>query len=247
MNVLLIEYPTALLSLSRRLRSQGEILVETTFSLEPALALLRRYAFDLVVLNPGELDACALVRDIRSAGLETPLLVMADDLGLQSRVAVFAAGADDVIEQETDVAELHARMRAIVRRSRGPQKALLRAGDLVLNPQAREVKVAGTDATVPLTGKELELLELLILRNGAVVGKQAMFARLYNGVNEPDPKILEVFVCKIRRKLAQAGASTTIGTVWGRGYMLREESRRAERRPAPAPAPKEQAVDLFSV
>src|SRR5918993_909733 len=97
------------------------------------------------------------------------------------------------------------------------------AGELTLNLGSREVTVAGTP--IHLTGKEYAILELLVLRKGMVLTKEAFLNHLYGGMDEPEVKIIDVFICKLRKKLAQAGADNVIGTVWGRGYMMREPAR----------------------
>jgi two-component system cell cycle response regulator CtrA len=98
---------------------------------------------------------------------------------------------------------------------------------------SREVTVEGR--MVPLTGKEYSILELLVLRKGMVLTKEAFLNHLYGGMDEPEMKIIDVFVCKLRKKLAQAGADNMIGTIWGRGYMIREPAVSHEGAPAPAP------------
>ena len=137
----------------------------------------------------------------------------------------FAVGADDFITKPFDHAELVARMQAILRRSKGYSEPTLRVGPLQLNLDSREVSVEGKP--VHLTGKEYAILELLVLRKGMVLTKDAFLNHLYGGMDEPEMKIIDVFVCKLRKKLQSAGAGHLISTVWGRGYMLREEAARA--------------------
>ena len=102
---------------------------------------------------------------------------------------------------------------------------------------SREVTVEGR--MVPLTGKEYSILELLVLRQGMVLTKEAFLNHLCGGMDEPEMKIIDAFVCKLRKKLAQAGADNMIGTIWGRGYMLREPvvSHEGEAPPAPLRIP----------
>ncbi len=130
------------------------------------------------------------------------------------------AGADDHLTKPFDKSEFIARLPAVVRRSKGFSQPTLRVGDLQLNQDSRDVLVAGR--TVQLTGKEFAILELMILRKGMVLTKEAFLNHLYGGMDEPDMKIVDVFICKLRKKLAQAGAGELIETVWGRGYMVRE-------------------------
>ncbi len=129
-------------------------------------------------------------------------------------------GADDYITKPFDQQELVARIQAIVRRAKGFSQPTLSVGPLTLNLGSREVLVDGR--AVHLTGKEYAVLELLTLRKGVVLTKEAFLNHLYGGMDEPEVKIIDVFICKLRKKLASAGAAELIGTVWGRGYVLRE-------------------------
>ena len=97
----------------------------------------------------------------------------------------------------------------------------IQTGDLVVDPQTRVVSARGN--SVRLTGKECQILELLIRREGITVTKEMLLAHLYRGVDEPEIKIIDVFVCHLRKKLAQAtDGKSYIETVWGRGYRLRD-------------------------
>jgi two-component system cell cycle response regulator CtrA len=136
-------------------------------------------------------------------------------------------GADDFITKPFDQQELLARIQAIVRRAKGFSQPTLSVGSLTLNLGSREVRVDGRD--VHLTGKEYAILELLTLRKGLVLTKEVFLNHLYGGIDEPEAKIIDVFICKLRKKLAQAGAGELIGTVWGRGYVLRDPASLANR------------------
>ncbi len=138
----------------------------------------------------------------------------------QAKVKGFGMGADDYITKPFDKSELVARIQAVIRRSKGYAQPLLKIGNLQLNLDSRDVSVE--DRQVHLTGKEYAILELLVLRKGMVLTKEAFLNHLYGGIDEPEMKIIDVFICKLRKKLAQAGAGNLIGTVWGRGYMLRD-------------------------
>ena len=112
-------------------------------------------------------------------------------------------------------------IRAIVRPSQDHPEGMIRTGKLAVNLDARIVSVE--DQPVHLTGKEYGILELLSLRKGTILTKEMFLDRLYHGMNEPQLKIIDVFLCKLRKKLAQAtGGNHYIETVWGRGYMLRD-------------------------
>jgi len=112
-------------------------------------------------------------------------------------------------------------IEAIVRPSQGHPEATIRTGRLAVNLDARVVSV--DDQPMHVTGMEYAILELLSQRKGTVLTKEMFLDRLYRGMNEPQLKIIDVFLCKLRKKLAQAtGGNHYIETVWGRGYMLRD-------------------------
>jgi two-component system cell cycle response regulator CtrA len=151
-------------------------------------------------------------------------------------VDALAAGADDVVEERVDRNELVARMHAIVRRSRGHSQSTLRVGPLSLDLERHEAWADGTP--VALTGKEFQLLHLLMLRKNMVMTKDVILEQLYGGIDEPETKIIDVFVCKIRKKLARAGVQDVLGTVWGRGYTIRDSRPDSDARVLPhAPEP----------
>jgi two-component system, cell cycle response regulator CtrA len=119
--------------------------------------------------------------------------------------------------------ELVARIHAIVRRSKGHAQSVVITGDLRVNLDTKTVDIGG--ARVHLTGKEYQMLELLSLRKGTTLTKEMFLNNLYGGMDEPEIKIIDVFICKLRKKLASASdGKDYIETVWGRGYVLREPS-----------------------
>src|SRR5262249_23038745 len=131
--------------------------------------------------------------------------------------------ADDYMTKPFHKDELVARIHAIVRRSKGHAQSVIQTGDLLVNLDTKTAQVNG--ARVPTTGKEYQMLELLSLRKGTTVTKEMFFNHLYGGMDEPEPKIIDVFICKLRKKLANASdGKDYIETVWGRGYTLREPS-----------------------
>jgi two-component system cell cycle response regulator CtrA len=119
-----------------------------------------------------------------------------------------------------DIGELTARIQAVFRRHRGYSRSVLKVGDLSLSVETREVRFR--DRLIHVTGKEYSTLELLVLRRGQFITKDMFLNHLYGGMDEPDTKIIDVLVCKLRKKLTTAGADGLIGTVWGRGYVLRD-------------------------
>jgi two-component system, cell cycle response regulator CtrA len=130
-------------------------------------------------------------------------------------------GADDYLTKPFHKDELVARIHAIVRRAKGHAQSVIHTGDLVVNLDTKTVEVEGE--RVHLTGKEYQMLELLSLRKGTTLTKEMFLNHLYGGIDEPELKIIDVFICKLRKKLASAtGGEHYIETVWGRGYVLRD-------------------------
>ena len=182
---------------------------------EEALELVRHYDYDIVLLDLmlPDMDGYEVVRRMRSSRIEAPVIILSGLTRPQAKVKAFSVGADDFISKPFDSTELLARMQAIVRRSKGYSQPTLRVGTVQLNLDSREVLVSGHP--VHLTGKEYAILELLVLRKGMVLTKEVFLNHLYGGMDEPEMKIIDVFICKLRKKLALAGAGDVIGTVWG--------------------------------
>jgi two-component system cell cycle response regulator CtrA len=210
-------------ALIQLLRENGMVVDQIDLG-EEAFALVRHYDYDIVLadLMLPDMEGGDLVRRMRAARVDTPVIIQSEQVRPQSRVKAFGMGADDFITKPYDHGELFARMQAIVRRSKGYSQPMLRCGPLNLNLDSREVQVSGVP--VHLTGKEYAILELLVLRKGMVLTKEVFLNHLYGGMDEPEMKIIDVFICKLRKKLAEAGAPNVIGTVWGRGYMVRDAS-----------------------
>jgi two-component system cell cycle response regulator CtrA len=222
MRVLLVEDDiTAARGISLMLKSGGAVVDEADTG-EEALELVRHYDYDIMVLDLmlPDMEGYEVVRRMRASRIDVPVLILSGLSRPQAKVKGLGVGADDFITKPFDKAELVARMQAIVRRSKGFSQPSLRVGSLRLNLDSREVLVG--DRPVHLTGKEYAILELLVLRKGMVLTKEAFLNHLYGGMDEPEMKIIDVFICKLRKKLQAAGADGLIGTVWGRGYMLRE-------------------------
>ena len=235
MRVLLVEDDiTAARGITLMLKSSG-LIVDTTDTGEEALELVRHYDYDIVVLDLmlPDMEGYEVVRRMRVARVETPVLILSGLSRPAAKVKGFAMGADDYISKPYDKDELIARIQAVIRRSKGYSQPVLRIGNLQLNLDSRDVQADGQ--TVHLTGKEYAILELLVLRRGMVLTKEAFLNHLYGGMDEPEMKIIDVFICKLRKKLAMAGAGNLIGTVWGRGYMMRDSGAEPVLAPVESP------------
>ena len=213
--------PAAARQIGMVLEAQGWI-VDRTTTAEDTLDLARHYDYDAALLAQAlpDMPGHETVRRLRAKGIGTPVILFCAATHPAERVRALSAGADDVVSRQIDPEELVARLRAITRRARGHAQSLLSIGPVTLNLDSREVQVHGQE--VRLTGKEFAIFELLVTRRGMVLTKDTILNHLYDGMDEPERKIIDVFVCKLRKKLAQAGADNLIGTVWGRGYMARD-------------------------
>ena len=164
---------------------------------------------------------------LRAARVETPILILSGYADIESKLRGFGMGADDYMTKPFHREELVARIYAIVRRSKGHSQSIIRTGHLSVNLDAKTADVAGT--RVHLTGKEYMILELLSLRKGTTLTKEMFLNHLYGGMDEPELKIIDVFICKLRKKLALAcGGQNYIETIWGRGYVLRDPEEHAQ-------------------
>ncbi len=232
MRVLLVEDDLTTARAVTLVLKSASAVVDQADTGEEALELLRHYDYDIVVLDLilPDMEGFEVVRRMRQGRNSTPVLVLSGLARAQAKVKALGMGADDFMTKPFDRAELLARVQAVVRRSKGFSQPMLRLGGLQISLDSREVTVNGQP--VHLTGKEYAILELLVLRKGMVLTKEAFLNHLYGGMDEPEMKIIDVFVCKLRKKLALAGAGSVIGTVWGRGYMIREPAE-----PVHSPAP----------
>ncbi len=240
MRVLLVEGNVAAAQGLTRLLQNAGFMVDHTDLGEEALEMLRHYDYDLALLDLvlPDMDGADLVRRMRHARHPVPAVVLSDTSTAAARIRAFAAGADDVVSKPFDPTELMARVHAILRRSKGYAAPVVQVSNLQLNLDSREVTVE--NRPVHLTGKEYSILELLVLRKGVVLTKDAFLNHLYGGMDEPEMKIIDVFICKLRKKLQLAGAGNLIGTIWGRGYMLRDDAvpTAALARPTAVEAPR---------
>ena len=224
MRILLIEDDVvAARGISLMLKSGGAV-VDHADTGEEGLELSRHYDYDIVVLDLmlPDIEGFEVVRRMRIARDNTPVLIVSGLSRPQVKVKSLGLGADDFITKPFDKAELMARLQAIVRRSKGFSQPSLSVGTLSLNLDSHDVSVDGQP--VHLTGKEYSILELLVLRKGMVLTKEAFLNHLYGGMDEPEMKIIDVFICKLRRKLKEAGAPPVVETIWGRGYVVREQA-----------------------
>ena len=230
MRVLLVEDDSAMAqSIETMLKSAGYI-CDTTDMGEDGLEIGKLYDYEIIILDLmlPDIDGYEVLRRMRAAKIDTPILILSGLSGLDDKLKGLGFGADDYLTKPFDKRELVARIQAIVRRSKGHSESIIRTGKIAVNLDARTVEVEGQP--LHLTGKEYGILELLSLRKGTTLTKEMFLNHLYGGMDEPELKIIDVFVCKLRKKLANAtGGENYIETVWGRGYMLRDPEMASEK------------------
>ena len=223
MRVLLVEDdPTTSKSIEMML-THANLNVYTTDMGEEGIDLAKLYDYDLILLDLGlpDMNGHEVLRQLRLAKVETPILILSGSDDTENKIRGFGFGADDYLTKPFHREELVARIHAIIRRSKGHSQSVIKTGKITVNLDAKTVDVGGQ--AVHLTGKEYQMLELLSLRKGTTLTKEMFLNHLYGGMDEPELKIIDVFICKLRKKLAEAtGGDTYIETVWGRGYVLRD-------------------------
>lgn len=229
MRILLVEDdPTTAQSIEMMLKSEGMV-VDTTDLGEDGLEIGKLYDYDLIVLDLmlPDIDGLEVLRRLRDSRVETPVLILSGLTEPDNKVKGLGIGADDYLTKPFDKAELLARIQAIIRRSQGHAQSIIKTGKLAVNLDAHSVEVEGQP--IHLTGKEYGILELLSLRKGTTLTKEMFLNHLYGGMDEPELKIIDVFICKLRKKLSVATDSNSyIETIWGRGYVLRDPEAEAE-------------------
>jgi two-component system cell cycle response regulator CtrA len=205
--------------------------VETTG--EDGAFMARHDDFDIILLDLGLPDTSGfeVLKGLRSARVKTPVMILSGERAVEDRVRGIATGADDYLTKPFHKDELIVRMHAIIRRSAGAAQSVIEIDGLTIDIGGRRVEAHGQ--AIDLTRSEYEILEILALRRGKVVTREMLLDQLYQGRDEPEPKIVDVFMSKLRKKLSQAlwpdatraeqqrRIGTLIATSWGRGYQLR--------------------------
>ena len=190
---------------------------------EEGIDLAKLYDYDLILLdlNLPDMNGHDVLRQLRLSRIETPILILTGADDTDNKIKGFGFGADDYLTKPFHREELVARIHAIIRRSKGHSQSVIHTGRIAVNLDAKTVEADGQP--VHLTGKEYQMLELLSLRKGTTLTKEMFLNHLYGGMDEPELKIIDVFICKLRKKLSRAtGGESYIETVWGRGYVLRD-------------------------
>ena len=222
MRVLLIEDdPSTSKSIELMLSAEGFNIYSTDLG-EEGIDLGKLYDYDIILLdlNLPDMHGYDVLKKLRMSKVNTPILILSGMVELENKVKGLGFGADDYLTKPFYKEELVARIQAIIRRSKGHAESIIRTGKLSVNLDKKTVEIDGQ--RVHLTGKEYAMLELLSLRKTTTLTKEMFLNHLYGGMDEPELKIIDVFICKLRKKLASISGENYIETVWGRGYVLRD-------------------------
>ena len=232
MRVLLVEDDASVANSIVTMLNSESFVVDTADLGEDGLEIGKIYDYDIILLDLmlPDIDGYEVLNRLRAAKVNTPILILSGLSDMEHKVRGLGVGADDYMTKPFQKSELVARIQAIIRRSKGHSHSVITVGRLSVNLDTHTAQIDGLP--VHLTGKEYAILELLALRKGTTLTKEMFLNHLYGGVDEPELKIIDVFVCKLRKKLASASAGENfIETVWGRGYVLREQSMPAPDMP----------------
>ena len=228
MRVLLIEDDAGIArSIELLLKSEAMYVYRTELG-EEGVDLGKLYDYDVILLDLTlpDISGYDVLRSLRLARVVTPVLILSGLASMENKIKALGLGADDYLTKPFHKDELIARIHALVRRSKGHAESVITVGDLIVNVPARNAEMHGQ--RLHLTDKEYQVLALLVLRRGATLTKETFLDHLYGDLDGPNAKIIDVFICKLRRKLADAGGGMDyIENVYGRGYALREPIRHA--------------------
>lgn len=222
MRLLVVEDEQTLARYLRRGLEEAAWTVDVTGTVEDAWRLCLLNPYDLLVLDlglPGA-DGGELLRRVREAGMDTPVLILTARGSVEDRVAGLNAGADDYLSKPFAFSELVARVHALLRRGHEQRSATLRLGDLQLDRLTRHAR-RGT-RSIELTAREFSVLEYLLRHAGEVVTRTMLAEHVWGDHYDSLSNLIEVFVNRLRKKLEADGAPRLLHTVRGAGYVLRE-------------------------
>lgn len=223
MRVLLIEDDFSTARGVEMLLNKDGFLVDTAEFGCDGLEIGKLYDYDVIVLDLmlPDIDGFEIIRRLRASNIITPVIVLSGISDSNDKAKCLDIGADDYITKPFERKELISRIQAVVRRSKGHAESIIKIGRMTVNLNAHTVEIDGIP--LHLTCKEHAILELLCLRKGATLTKEMFLNHLYGGIDEPELKIIDVFICKLRKKISDTlGGENYIETVWGRGYCIKD-------------------------
>jgi len=221
MRALLVDNDPSSANLLKLTVQSENIVIERVAAGLEALEMVRHYDFDVMILEQDlpDIEGHRLVSRMRAADINLPVMMLSRIADKRAAIDALNAGADDYVSKPFDREELVVRLRAIIRRAKGHAGSVIRIGRLAVDVSAKTVEIDGKP--LQATAKEYGILELLALRRGMTLTKENFLDHLYGGMDEPEQKIIDVFICKLRKKIAAVtGDPNAIRTIWGRGYTL---------------------------
>ncbi len=224
MRILLIEdYPPLRRSLTQGLEEAG-FAVDSSADGEEGLWYAKNNAYDAVILDLmlPKLDGLTVLTRLRAAGSTCQVIILTARDTVEDLVRGLDLGADDYLVKPFALAELLARLRALVRRAYGAKDSVIRVGDLEIDTAARTANRAG--AAITLTAREYALLEILARRSGELVTRSDLWEHCYDFLSESTSNVIDVYIGYLRKKIERPGLARLIHTRRGQGYMLRAEA-----------------------
>lgn len=229
MRILLIEDDAATAKSIEMMLKSEDYVCDCADLGEDGLEIGKLYDYDMILLDLmlPDLDGYEVLRRLRASQVKHPILILSGLTELDAKIKGLGFGADDYLTKPFEKRELIARIQAIVRRSKGHSNSVIRTGNLTLNLDSHSAEAGGRP--IHLTRKEYGILELLSLRKGMTLTKAVLMNHLYGSIDEPELKIIDVFICKLRKKLTEpCDGENYIHTVWGRGYVMRDPTERKQ-------------------
>ena len=225
MNILIVEDDDLIAnSIAMALEDEGHIYHHASTA-EDGLNAARENSYDAIILdiNLPDGDGFQFAKSLRRSQINTSVLVVSGRASVTDKVVALRSGADGYLTKPFDRQELIANLTAIIRRANGHSDSRIVTGPIIVDLTKHEVMVG--KKRLNLTAKEYHILELLSLRKGSTLGKSHFLSHLYGGIDEPESKIIDVFICKLRKKLCDlTGGEDYIHTVWGQGYVLHDNA-----------------------
>lgn len=222
MRLLVVEDEVRLATTLKRQFEREGFAVDTLCGVKEAEYALENFPYDAAIVDLGlpDGDGLTLIDRLRRRGSAVPMLILTARDAVEDRVTGLEVGADDYVIKPFAMAELVARIKALLRRPGGALGSRLTAGELTLETSSRQVSV--NDIVLPLTRQQTALLELLLRRLGQVVPRTILEDKLYGFGQEPGSNPIPVHVHELRKQLKAAGTTAQIHTVRGVGYLLME-------------------------
>jgi two-component system OmpR family response regulator len=227
MRILVVEDEVKMLALLKRGLEEEGYAVDTASTGDEAIWLGTENPYDAIVLDLmlPDRDGFEVCRELREAGRWAPVIMLTAKDGVQDRVSGLDAGADDYLTKPFSFAELLARLRALLRRGQTERPALLRVGDLTMDPAGRKVELQGQ--VIDLTAKEFSLLEFFMRHPQEVLSRTRILEHVWDFAYEGDSNVVDVYVRYLRVKIDRPFGRNSLETVRGAGYRLQPEGRDA--------------------